>query len=131
MHTNFFFCLGAFFLARWAPEKTFCAITLHFFVVPTPRQEGPRSVGPKRARVAQITISALSAPGARFPRTLRIPPSDTWGTQRTHAGHSMDTPLDKDVHPWRGQQSKTCPWRAVLAYGSNRIKRLQEENKNT
>ena len=43
----------------------------------------------------------------------------------------MDTPLDKDVHPWRGQQSKSCPWRAVLAYGSNRIKRLQEENKNT
>ena len=128
--TQICFSAPGHFLARWAPEKK-CVPSPPIFCCAHPNEEGPRSVGPKQARVAQITISALSPPGAHFPKTLGIPPSDTWGTQRTHARHSMDTPLHKDVHPWRGQQSKTCPWRTVVAYGSNRIKRLQEENKNT
>ena len=112
--TQTFFLPGAIFVRRHGREEKF--VWHH-----SPKKCLCAHRGRGRAKACQIkrlgpkNKFGTRPPGARFPRTQGVPQGTPGESQRTHAGHSMDSPPDKNVHPWRGQQNKTRPPNAVLA----------------
>ena len=129
--TQSFFPASGNFSGAMGARNKLCAITPHFFCCAHPKKGRAKKCWTKMGTRGPNSNFGTEPPWRSFPEDARDPQA----TPGEHKGPMQGTPWTRhwirmSTHG-AANKSKNCPWRAVLAYGSNSIKRLQEENKNT